>query len=58
MTFKVPWWNKRTKMERKLVVIVGTFVVVGVTLSAVIMVNDHQDSEVKNILFSPTTEQM
>ena len=38
-------------MERKLVVIVGTFVVVGVTLSAVIMVNDHQDSEVKNILF-------
>ena len=45
-------------MERKLVVIVGTFVVVGVTLSAVIMVNDHQDSEVKNILFSPTTEQM
>ena len=49
-------------MERKLVVIVGTFVVVGVTLSAVIMVNDNQESEVKNILFSkrlnPTTEQM
>jgi len=44
---KVPWWNKRTKMERKLVVIVGTFVVVGVTLSAVIMVNDHQDSELR-----------
>ena len=40
---QLPWWTKRTVMERRLVVVVGCLLVLALSLSAVLAINENEE---------------